>query len=171
VLLTEVSGHDVIKPFFSSGDETTQLASSSSSTQLFRLRPSASPANQTVPLLRKPARKRQSGGIGTGRTIQRQNAGDEQSGKSPGANDDGGGTEGTTATCVVRDLHFPLGIVNCSFSPPRSLRCSLRAAHPSRVARQHSSVSRRYIKALGLSIHSRTRCASIWTPSELVIWS
>ena len=90
MLLTEVSGHDVIKPFFSSGDETTQLASSSSSTQLFRLRPSASPANQTVPLLRKPARKRQSGGIGTGRTIQRQNAGDEQSGKSPGANDDGG---------------------------------------------------------------------------------
>ena len=120
---------------------------------------------------RKPAQKRQSGGIGTGRTIQRQNAGDEQSGKSPGANDDGGGTEGTTATCVVRDLHFPLGIVNCSFSPPRSLRCSLRAAHPSRVARQHSSVSRRYIKALGLSIHSRARCASIWTPSELVIWS
>ena len=81
------------------------------------------------------------------------------------------GYKGTTATCVVRDLHFPLGIVNCSFSPPRSLRCSLRAAHPSRVARQHSSVSRRYIKALGLSIHSRARCASIWTPSELVIWS
>src|SRR6476620_8452531 len=68
------------------------------------------PANQTVPLLRKPARKRQSGGIGTGRTIQRQNAGDEQSGKSPGANDDTteGYREGTTATCVVRDLHFPL---------------------------------------------------------------
>ena len=84
VLLTEVSRHDVIKPFFSSGDETTQLASSSSSTQLFRLRPSASPANQTVPLLRKPARKRQSGGIGTGRTIQRQNAGDEQSGRVGG---------------------------------------------------------------------------------------
>ena len=60
MLLTEVSGHDVIKPFFSSGDETIQLASSSSSTQLFRLRPSASPANQTVPLLRKPAQKRQS---------------------------------------------------------------------------------------------------------------